>query len=202
MTIKNRIAGIAFVLLCALTATSVGAAPAPAKKQKTIRPSVTKKLLVTKKRMAFSISSPAFKHQGFLPSRYTCDGDGISPPLRFQGVPEKAQNLVLMMEDPDVPKVIRMDGVWEQWVVWNIPPATQSIAENRIPPGVIGKNTDGGSAYYPACPPDREHRYFFKAYSLDVLLELPTDSDKKRVIKAMKGHILARAELVGCYKRK
>lgn len=152
--------------------------------------------------MIFSISSSAFKHQGLIPSRYTCDGEGVSPPLEFHDVPLSAQSLVLILEDPDVPTALRSDGMWDHWVVWNIPPGTRSIAENGIPPGVIGRNTDGGTAYYPPCPPDREHRYFFKAYCLDVLLDLSADSSKEQVITAIHGHILATAELIGRYKRK
>ncbi len=106
------------------------------------------------------------------------------------------------MEDPDVPKNIRPDGMWDHWVVWNIPPETKIIPEGSIPPGIVGKNSRGDLAYGGPCPPDREHRYFFKLFSLDTLLNLPNTAIKKDLETAMQGHILSQTELVGRYARK
>ncbi len=105
------------------------------------------------------------------------------------------------MDDPDVPTSIRPDGTWDHWVIWNIPPTTFVIVEGKTPPGMTGNNGEGKQEYYGPCPPDREHRYFFKLYALDAMLDLPAGSSKVDVQKAMKGHILAQAELIGRYNR-
>lgn len=147
------------------------------------------------------ILSTAFEHNGSLPALYTCDGQDISPPLSFSGVPVEAKSLALLMDDPDVPKSIRPDGMWDHWVVWNISPTTQSIKEGEEPQGVVGKNTSGQQNYGGPCPPDREHRYFFKLYALDTMLDLSAGSSKTEVEHAMKGHIIAMAELIGTYNR-
>lgn len=152
--------------------------------------------------MALSITSSAFKDQGSIPARFTCDGEGFNPPLAFNGVPSGTRSLALIMEDPDVPKSIRPDGMWDHWTVWNISPTTGAILENAPPGGVMGTNTGGDVGYFGPCPPDREHRYFFKLTALDTTLTLPQGSSKAEVLKAMKGHILASAQLVGRYKRK
>lgn len=147
------------------------------------------------------LTSSAFKEKGIIPSLYTCEGKNINPPLEFQGVPAAAKSLVLIMDDPDVPRTLRPDGMYDHWVVFNIPPATKSIPEHAKPPGIQGMNTAGKSQYIGPCPPDREHRYFFKLYALDTLLQLFATATKKEVEAAMKGHILAHAELMGKYEK-
>lgn len=147
------------------------------------------------------LTSSAFKQYENLPSKYTCDGAGISPPLTFSNVPKEAKSLVLIMEDPDVPKHIRADGMWDHWIIFNIPPETQTIPEGQPPEGIPGKGTADTLTYYGACPPDREHRYFFKLYAVDTLLDLAIGARKTDVLNAMAGHILATAELVGVYER-
>ena len=151
--------------------------------------------------MTLSIKSPVFVNNGKIPLKYTCDGDNISPPLEIKGVPENAKSLALIMEDPDVPKRIRADGIWDHWVAWNIPPETTSIKEGSNPEGVIGKNTGGSIGYTGPCPPDRQHRYFFKLYALDTTLNLPEGSKKSDVEALTKGHVIEKAELVGLYER-
>ena len=152
--------------------------------------------------MTFSLSSPAFKHLGKIPLLYTCDGRNISPPLQIKGVPEGTQSLALIMEDPDVPKYLRSDGLWDHWTVWNIPPEAHHIKENQIPKGIVeGKNTGGKIGYTGPCPPDREHRYFFKLFALDKALDLPQGASKISVLEAIKNHILAETQLIGLYKR-
>ena len=146
--------------------------------------------------------SSAFKHEGKIPFNYTCDGKGISPPLEIRQIPSGSKSLVLIMADPDVPRSIRADGMWDHWIVFNISPSTASIAEGEQPRGVAGKGTGGDLFYSGPCPPDREHRYFFKVYALDVLLDLKEGAKKAEVEQAMQGHILSEAALMGKYERR
>ena len=149
------------------------------------------------------LESSTFENNGLIPPKYTCDGENISSPLQISGVPEDAKSLVLIMDDPDVPKDIRPDGMWDHWLVWNIPPATTEIPEGQEPAGVVGKNTGGSFGYRGPCPPDREHRYFFKLYTLNVMLDLsPETTTKSDLEAAMQNHILSQAELMGRYNRK
>jgi Raf kinase inhibitor-like YbhB/YbcL family protein len=147
------------------------------------------------------LTSSAFIQGEKIPSIYTCDGDNVNPPLEITGVPHEAKSLVLIMDDPDVPKNLRKDGMWDHWVVFNIPPDTHTIAEASEPPGVAGIGTNGEAGYFGPCPPDREHRYFFKLFALDTLLDLPEKSAKAEVENAMSGHVLFHAELMGRYER-
>ena len=140
--------------------------------------------------------SPEFEHNGNIPPRYTCDGAEISPPLRIEGVLDEAKSLALIMDDPDAPA-----GVWDHWVVFNIPPDTREVVEGREPPGVHGKGTSGNLDYHGPCPPDKEHRYVFRLYALDTMLNLPEGVSKAEVLQAMDGHVVAEAELVGLYDR-
>jgi len=148
------------------------------------------------------ILSSAFVQNGQIPSKYTCDGENISPPLSISNVPLEAVSLVIIMEDPDVPKHLKEDGMWNHWIVFNIPPTTTEVREGENPLGVVGRNTRGDNKYGGPCPPDREHRYFFKFYALDRLLDLDDSSTKFTLIKAMEGHIIEYTELIGRYKRK
>lgn len=150
--------------------------------------------------MTLSLSSPAFSHNSNIPKKYTCDGENISPPLEISGAPKGTKSLVLIMEDPDVPKNIREDGMWDHWIVWNIPADAAEIKENSIP-GITGVNTSGENKYGGPCPPDRQHRYFFKLYALYDKLNLPESATKADVLEAMWGKVIERAELIGRYKR-
>ncbi len=147
------------------------------------------------------IISSVFKNNQSIPSKYTCDGDNINPPLEFQEVPEGTKSLLLIMEDPDVPKNIREDGMWNHWLIWNIPSDSKGIVENSIPNGVIGFNTNGKQGYGGPCPPDKEHRYFFKLYALDILLDIQNDSSKEELLSAMENHIIDQTKLIGLYNR-
>jgi Raf kinase inhibitor-like YbhB/YbcL family protein len=147
------------------------------------------------------LSSPAFAHEGNIPSKYTCDGENISPPLGITEVPQNAVSLALIMEDPDVPPNLKEDGMWDHWVVFNIPPDIDEIAEGNEPPGVPGIGTNGKEGYFGPCPPDREHRYFLKLFALDTALDLPEKSTKAEVEKAMTNHILDQTVLMGRYER-
>lgn len=147
------------------------------------------------------LTSDAFQQDGMIPARFTCDGQNISPALHIADVPDGAQSLVLIMEDPDVPKNLRPEGVFDHWLAWNIPPSTTSIAEGTEPSGVIGNTTSGKTGYTGPCPPDKEHRYFFRLYAIDTTLDLPQTVSKNDLVAAIKGHVLASVELLGHYDR-
>lgn len=147
------------------------------------------------------LTSPIFKQGEKIPKKYTCDGDNINPPLEIRNVPDGAGSLALIMEDPDVPQNLRKDGMWDHWVVFNMPPNLKSIKEHEEPDGLRGVGTDGFPGYSGPCPPDREHRYFFKLFALDEKLNLPPNCAKNDVLDAMEGHIIERTELMGRYDR-
>ena len=142
------------------------------------------------------ITSSAFEHEAMIPSLYTCEGDDINVPLKIEGVPKQAESLVLIVDDPDAPK-----GTWVHWVVFNIP-VTNYIEEDSVP-GEQGLNDFGKHDYGGPCPPSGTHRYFFKIYALDTILDLGSDAIKEDVDMAMEGHVIASGELIGLYgKRK
>ncbi|MFO8112725.1 MAG: YbhB/YbcL family Raf kinase inhibitor-like protein [Desulfosalsimonadaceae bacterium] len=147
------------------------------------------------------LTSAAFENEGKIPGKYTCDGKNVNPPLAISDVPPEAESLVLIMDDPDVPPHIREDGMWDHWVVFNIPPETREIPEGSEPEGVAGIGTSGDAHYFGPCPPDREHRYFFRIYALDAKLDLPEKTDKVTVEKEMTGHVIDKAHLMGRYER-
>ncbi len=143
------------------------------------------------------LSSPAFEHGQPIPSRYTADGEDISPPLVIEGIPPGTKSLVLIMDDPDAPI-----GLWVHWVVFNIPPDTTKIEEGVEPPGTPGTNSWRRTGYGGPAPPSGTHRYFFRVYALDTVLDLSEGANKRQVEHAMEGHILAMGELMGTYSRK
>lgn len=140
------------------------------------------------------ISSPAFLHEETIPSVYTCDGEGINPPLQIDRMPEETKTLAIIMEDPDAPK-----GTFDHWLVWNIPPINE-IKENSIP-GISGMNGGGKTGYYAPCPPSGSHRYYFYVFALDAVLDLKAGIDKKILEQVMQPHILAKGSLMGRYHR-
>lgn len=143
------------------------------------------------------ITSAAFQDSGEIPRKYTCDGEGLMPPLAFEDVPKGAKSLVLIVDDPDAPM-----GTWDHWILFNIPADAKGIQEGKKEPAwPHGKNSWKRTAWGGPCPPDREHRYFFKLYALDSVLSLKEGATKAELEKAMEGHILAKAELVGRYRR-
>ncbi len=140
--------------------------------------------------------SPVFKNNEFIPDKYGANFANVNPPLEISGVPENAKSLVLIMDDPDA---IKPAGkVWDHWIVWNIPPYTETIGENTVP-GVQGVNSGGKISYGGPRPPDATHRYFFKLYALDAKISLAEGSSKKDLENSMTGHILAKTELVGLF---
>ena len=147
------------------------------------------------------IISSVFENNSLLDAKYTCNGENINPPLEFVDVPDEAVSLVLIMDDPDVPVQVREDRMWDHWIRFNIPSTTRGIAENSEPTGVAGIGTGGMLTYQGPCPPDTEHRYFFKLYALDTELDLPEGATKKEVEQAMVRHIIDQAELIGLYEQ-
>lgn len=151
------------------------------------------------------LTSPAFEENESIPAHYTCDGERfISPPLYIEGVPEGAKSLVLIMDDPDVPAAVMPEKLFTHWVLFDIPPDTEGIPEG-MHVGHQGMNTRGDAAYTGPCPPSEfdppEHRYFFKLFALDTMLNLPAGSSREHIEEAMEGHVLERVELVGRYSR-
>ncbi len=145
-----------------------------------------------------TLSSPAFKHHEHIPSKYTCDGSDVSPHLLVGSVPAGTKSLALIVDDPDAPR-----GTWVHWVVWNISPDTKEIKEGSVPAGAHQGMNDFRQLHYGGpCPPSGTHRYFFKLYALDSVLSPGANASKANVERAMQGHILAQAELVGMYQRK
>jgi len=142
-----------------------------------------------------SVNSSAFENNKLIPAKYTCDGDDVNPPLTIEGVPEGTKTIALIVDDPDAPM-----GTWDHWIVWNIPATTSKIEENAVS-GTEGMNDFRRRSYGGPCPPSGTHRYFFKVYALDVKLDLSPTSRKRDVEKAMQGHVLAKGELVGLYRR-
>lgn len=141
------------------------------------------------------LSSPAFENENEIPAKYTCDGKGISPPLKIEFIPDGTSSLALIAEDPDAP-----GGTYDHWIVWNIDP--RSFIDEKINPGIDGKNSGGKTGYHPPCPPDGSHRYYFHIYALDATLELRPGADRKALEKAMQSHVLSKATLMGYYARK
>jgi hypothetical protein len=144
------------------------------------------------------VSSPVFENNGTIPKKYGCEGENVNPSLKIEHVPSGAKSIALVFDDIDAPR-----GTYVHWILWNIDPGTREIKENSIPEGAIqGVNDFKKRNYGGPCPPTRPHRYVFKTYVLDTLLDLQADSAKPDLEKAMEGHILGQAQLKGTYKRK
>lgn len=157
---------------------------------------------------AFTISSPAFRNGAPIPPVYSrCDGDDRSPPLQWTGVPDQTESLVLIVDDPDAPDPEAPKMTWAHWVLYNIPPAAtglpEGVAPSSLPRGALSARNDWKTTGYGGpSPPVGAHRYFHKLYALDrVIPDLGASADKASVVKAMDGHILAQAELIGTYKK-
>ena len=150
----------------------------------------------------FQVSSPAFQHKGTIPEKYTCVGENISPPLMWENPPDGTKSFALIMDDPDAPL-----GTWVHWIFYNIPADTSNLSEdiyhssNQLNGVTSGTNGWGKEDYGGPCPPNGQHRYFFKLYALDMMLDMKNGNTKADIIKAMQGHILAQTELMGLFKK-
>jgi len=150
------------------------------------------------KKDELTISSPVFENNGSIPGKYTCDGENVNPPILIENVPNRTKSLTLIVDDPDAPV-----GIWVHWVLWNINPETKEIKDNSVPKGAQqGMNDFRKHNYGGPCPPSGTHRYFFKLYALDTIITLSSNATKADLEKAMKGHIIEQAQIVGLYKRR
>ncbi len=154
------------------------------------------------------LTSPKFENGGKIPTKYTCDGENVLPPLEINGVPKNARSLVLIIDDPDLPLEIKQRfkiDIFDHLVLFNLPAETKIITESSLSRGISGSNSRGEKKYTGPCPPSqyqpKEHRYFFKLYALNKQLDLPEGATKLQVESAMGGHIISQAELMGKYQR-
>ena len=166
----------------------------------TILPAAVQMAAAAEETMAIQLKSNAFAEGGLIPSRYTCDGADISPPLTWSELPAGAKSLALICDDPDAP-----GGIWVHWVAFDLPVTLTGLPEGVAPTpdlsqgGRQGRNSFGHFGYGGPCPPSGTHRYFFRIYALDAFLDLPSGIAKDRLLRAMSGHILGEAELMGRY---
>jgi len=157
--------------------------------------------------MPLKLTSTAFAHEGAIPEIHTCEGQDISPPLAWSGVAQQAKSLVLIVDDPDAPDPAAPKMTWVHWVLYNIPPSATGLAQG-VAPGALPAGTLQGisdfkrTGYGGPCPPIGRHRYFHKLYALDTILPDLKNPRKQDVEKAMKGHVIEHAELVGTYQKK
>jgi Raf kinase inhibitor-like YbhB/YbcL family protein len=151
--------------------------------------------------MNFNLKSDAFNEGELIPSRFTCDGENISPPLTWEYFPSSVKSFAILVEDPDAP-----GGLFVHWVIFNIPKEINSFPENvtkkNFPDVVQGSNHFGDNGYGGPCPPRGSHRYFFKIYALDTFIKLDSKAGRRDILREMEGHILAQTELMGKYERK
>lgn len=156
----------------------------------------------TAKKMNVQVKSSAFSEGGSIPSKYTCDGQDISPRLAWNTIPDTTKSIALIVDDPDAPR-----GDWVHWVLYDLPPSLRELPEHVPPEEILGNGgrqgmTDFGKIGYGGpCPPSGTHRYFFKVYALDKVLGLNPGATKAQLLSAMEGHILARGQLMGKYSR-
>jgi Raf kinase inhibitor-like YbhB/YbcL family protein len=156
--------------------------------------------------MTFKLSSSAFAPSGSIPAKYTCEGAGISPPLEWSGAPASTRSFALIVEDPDAPDPAKPTRVVSHWVAYNIPAGTTALAENASKAGMPagsaqGSNERGAQAYMGPCPPIGRHRYFFKLFALDTELTGLNNPKKADLEKAIQGHVVGTAELIGTYQK-
>ncbi|MBI5324086.1 MAG: YbhB/YbcL family Raf kinase inhibitor-like protein [Ignavibacteriae bacterium] len=152
--------------------------------------------------MSIQITSNAFSEGEMIPKVYTCEGKDISPPLSWNNLPGGTKSLALINDDPDAPV-----GTWIHWVIFNIPPTETGLKEAIPAEKILANGTRQGITdfrrvgYGGPCPPSGTHRYFFKLYALDKMLELEAGSTKAQLLTAMEGHILGQGQLIGKYKK-
>lgn len=151
------------------------------------------------------VTSAAFAHNAAIPAKYTCEGSDVSPPLAWSGVPASAKSLALIVDDPDAPDPKAPKTTWVHWVLYNIPPSATALGEalKSLPAGAReGSNDWDRTGYGGPCPPVGRHRYVHKLYALDTVLPDLKEPNKAALEAAMKGHVVARGELIGTYQKK
>lgn len=157
--------------------------------------------------MPFELTSPAFTNGGAIPTKYTCEGEDVSPALAWQDLPAGTRSLVLIVDDPDAPDPAAPKMTWVHWVLFDLPPGSTGLPEGAgsgeaLPEGArSGRNDWKRAGYGGPCPPIGRHRYFHKLYALDRKLSLTGQPSKQEVESAMHGHVLATAELIGTYEK-
>jgi len=152
----------------------------------------------TAKIAPFRVFSPAFENEGQIPKKFGCGGENVNPPLRMENIPPGTKSMALLLDDLDAPR-----GTYVHWILWNLPPATGEIRENSVPGGAVqGTNDFKKQNYGGPCPPTRPHRYVFKVYALDTFLDLGPGATMPDLEKAIRGHVLAQAQLKGSYSKK
>jgi Raf kinase inhibitor-like YbhB/YbcL family protein len=195
---RGRLVPVVFLTCLAFAISSCRSSPAPTPEAPT--PATPQE--EQSQEMAFELTSTAFAHEGAVPSKYTCDGDDVSPPLEWGAPPASTQSLALIMDDPDAPA-----GTWVHWVLYDLPAEARTLSEAissdaDLPAGGRhGTNSWGRTDYGGPCPPSGTHRYFFKLYALDTVLGLDAGASKEQLLQAMEGHILTQTELMGTYAR-
>lgn len=162
--------------------------------------------LPAERAMTLTLTSKAFAAGGAIPSIHTCEGGDASPPLAWQGVPAGAKSLVLIVDDPDAPDPAAPKMTWVHWLLYDLPPTShglpQAVPKAALPAGTRqGRNDWKRAGYGGPCPPIGRHRYFHKLYALDVLLGDLSTPDGRALTAAMRGHVIASAELVGTYQK-
>jgi Raf kinase inhibitor-like YbhB/YbcL family protein len=153
--------------------------------------------------MSLTLSSPVFKEGERIPSKYTCDAENINPELHINNIPEGTQSLVLVMDDPDIPESVKLErgvDVIDHWALYNISPETTVIPEGSAP-GTQGLNTRGEAQYRGPCPPDREHRYFFRLYALSGTLNFIKTPTLREIEEAAKSMMIEQTTFMGRYER-
>jgi Raf kinase inhibitor-like YbhB/YbcL family protein len=155
-------------------------------------------ILKYKNKPTMEITSPVFQNNNFISEKYTCDGQNINPPLIIDNTPINTKSLVLIVDDPDAPS-----GIWTHWTIWNISPTISEISENSLPTGAVeGITSWGKSGYSGPCPHSGTHRYFFKLFALDTILDLSSSSNVDQLLAAIQNHILTKTEIIVKYSKK
>jgi Raf kinase inhibitor-like YbhB/YbcL family protein len=192
-----------FIISCA-SPSAAQSVPSISQSPEAIRATATPQVLISTEEavMTFTLTSSTFAQGQPIPRDYSCKGRDISPALAWTEPPVGTQAFALIMDDPDAPA-----GTWVHWVIFNIPASARALNE-AMPTGsqladgsVQGKTSAGSSGYHGPCPPSGTHRYFFKLYAVDGMLNLTASADKQALLKAMEGHILAQAELMGTFSK-
>jgi len=196
----RQISFISLILIAIILASCTSSAKSTPQSSATSTPTsetAATEIPATEATMSLTLTSDAFANGQSIPAKYSCIGKNISPALAWDEPPASTKSFALIVDDPDAPM-----GTWVHWVLFNIQSNTGSLRENADSSAMsAGKNSSGNTRYDGPCPPSGTHRYFFKLYALDSTLSLSPGATKEQVLKAMEGHILAQAELMGTFSK-